>query len=335
MILILSFFCLLVSLVPVTAITLYAGESQTLTPTIAQGDPVFIRGIATGHPQPGLQVWLIGNNHARVTTIPVESDNTFEYELKPVDTQNLAAGQYFVLIQHPMMNGQFDVTYNSGTGQVINQQLNGGTAIFSLNGAGSLQSSDASFSLIQAINSQNIDDTFSSVSFFIDQPNALIDPIGDHIVGERFMISGTTNLAVGDDIFVEVYSSSFIPTIKSQGRAFSGISGTVKVQPGLNGFNCWSFDADTSTWTPDEYIVTISAVLQDVKRSASFTVTEKRITATTVRSTAGETTGPPPSVVITVQTAPPTTQTTSIALFIVIAGPFIAFFLFCTIRDKL
>ena len=47
------------------AITLTPGSSATTT-TISQGDPVYIRGIATGHPQAGLQIWFIGYNFAKV-----------------------------------------------------------------------------------------------------------------------------------------------------------------------------------------------------------------------------------------------------------------------------
>ena len=43
------------------------------------------------------------------------------YELKSVDTQTLAPGQYFVLVQHPMMNAEFDIYYDSSTGSVINR----------------------------------------------------------------------------------------------------------------------------------------------------------------------------------------------------------------------
>ena len=101
------------------AVTLTPGSSATMT-TISQGDPVYIRGIATGHPQVGLQVWFIGYNFAKVTTVQVNDDNSYEYELQKSDTANLAPGQYFVLIQHPMMNGRFDVVYDASSGAVIN-----------------------------------------------------------------------------------------------------------------------------------------------------------------------------------------------------------------------
>src|SRR5512136_1504800 len=70
------------------------------TVTIANGDSVMIHGIATGHPRNGLQLWIISHNYLKVTTLAVNDDNTYLYELKPADTQNLASGQYFFLVQH-------------------------------------------------------------------------------------------------------------------------------------------------------------------------------------------------------------------------------------------
>lgn len=56
-----------------------------------------------------------------------------------------------------------------------------------------------------------------------------IDQIPTHTTGDRFTISGTTNLAVGDEILVEVYSASFTLTPKSRGNSFSGAAGIVRV----------------------------------------------------------------------------------------------------------
>jgi inhibitor of cysteine peptidase len=55
-----------------------------------------------------------------------------------------------------------------------------------------------------------------------------IDPVGDHYIGERFTITGTTNIPADDEMLVQVYSSSFKPTQKSQSGEFSGATGTVK-----------------------------------------------------------------------------------------------------------
>ena len=266
--------CIVVLLPSAAAITLTPGNTGSSS-VVANGDPVFIRGVATGHPQDGLQVWVIGYNYVRTDTVPVDADNTYVYELKSSDTLNLASGQYLVIIQHPMMNGQFDIVYDAGTGRVTNRQLGEGTVIFQLTGPGSLQTPDAGSALLRAINSQNVDDSFTTVSFFVSKPTALIDPIGEHFIGDTFTITGSTNLAVGDTLMIEIYSSSFKPTQKVQGSGFSGSGGTIKVMPGADGYNRWSFDVDASTFRPDEYLVKVSGITLDVTGSTTFNVVDR------------------------------------------------------------
>ena len=56
-----------------------------------------------------------------------------------------------------------------------------------------------------------------------------IDPIRDRYIGEKFVITGTTNLPAGDDeMLVEVVTSSFRPTQKTQSGEFSGSTGTIR-----------------------------------------------------------------------------------------------------------
>lgn len=264
----------------------FAYELSTDTGTIANGDPVTLHGIATGHPRDGLQVWVIGNNYLRISTIQVNNDNTFEFELRPADTTDLAPGQYFVVVQHPMMNGQFDIWYESSSGRVINRQMGtGGESIYQMSGSGSLQGPASAQALVNAISSQNIDDSFTTYTFTINPPSAFINPIGDHAVGDRFTISGSTNLAVGDRLMVDITSSSFKPTQKTSDSGFSGASGMVTVVPGTGGYNRWSFDVDASSFRPDEYSVTVSGITIDVTGSAVFNIVEQLPPVTTVTAT--------------------------------------------------
>jgi hypothetical protein len=283
----------------VTALDLgSAGSGTTETGTISNGDPVTLHGIATGHPRNGLQVWVISKNYLKVTTISVNNDNTFEYELRSSDTRNLASGQYFVVVQHPMMNGQFDVYYDSSSGSVINRELgSGGSQIFKMSGSGSLQGPDSAQALVSAISSQNIDDSFTTYTFTINPPSAFINPIGDHAIGDRFTILGSTNLAVGDNLMVDITSSSFKPTQKTGSGEFSGANGMVTVVPGSGGLNHWSFDVDASAFKADEYIVKISGVTIDVTGSTTFNIVE-RLPAT-----------PTPAIVITSVPTPLPTPT--------------------------
>ena len=190
-----------------------------------------------------------------------------------------------------MQNNRFDVDTVDVVGASLNQidttndlwvynkQLKDSdgssyTRIFKLGGAGSLQGSDAAEALVQGINDANVDDTYTKLQFLVEEPVIRIDPIGDKHVGDKFTITAQTNLAVDDEILVQVYSSSFKPTQKSQSGEFSGATGTVKVTKGDSGMNKISFDVDSSTFKPDEYIVTEGAVIQEATGTALFNVLE-------------------------------------------------------------
>ena len=277
--------------------------------TVAQGDKIFITGTAEGNPV-GVQIWILGKNYpttaAGVKTESVNSDASFKYEVTQSTTKTLYPGQYFVVVQHPMQNNVFDIYVGNGNLDVFNRQLtqtNGGQKIFTLLGAGSLQGSDAAEALVQGINSPNVDDTYTKLQFLVEVPVIRIDPIGDKHVGDKFTITAATNLAVDDEILVQVYSSSFKPTQKSQSGEFSGATGTVKVAKGDSGMNKISFDVDSSTFKPDEYIVTEEAILQVATGTALFNVLDVAAPVVTTKA---------PVVVTTVATAIPTTVATAV-----------------------
>jgi PGF-CTERM protein len=260
--------------------------------TIAQGDRLFITGTAQGQPTLGVKIWILGKNYptdaTQVKTQSVNADASFSYEVQQAATKNLYPGQYFVVVQHPMQNNVFDIdtsTVNApaGTVYVINKQTNQntqgatqttGATVFTLLGASSLQGSDAADALVQGINSPNVDDTYTKLQFIVETPVIRVNPVGDKHVGDKFTITASTNLAVDDQVLVTVYSSSFKPTAKSQSGEFSGATGTVKVTKGDSGLNVVSFDVDSSTFKPDEYIVTETAILQVATGTALFNVLE-------------------------------------------------------------
>ncbi|MDD1728314.1 MAG: PGF-CTERM sorting domain-containing protein, partial [Methanospirillum sp.] len=108
-----------------------------------------------------------------------------------------------------------------------------------------------------------------------EEPKVTINPIGEQKVGSKFEIAGTTNLAYDEnDLLVEVTSSSFKPTDKSQSGEFSGATGTVKVQQGTDGLNTWTFTVDTYWFHPDEYIVRVSGVTTDAVATTQFNLVE-------------------------------------------------------------
>jgi len=301
--------------------------------TVAQGDKIFITGTAEGNPK-GVMIWILGKNYPTdingVVTESVNSDASFKHEVTQTQTKTMYPGQYFVVVQHPMQNNQFDV-YPSAVGApvgsvyVYNRMLGAlpGVKIFNLLGGSSLQGSDAAEALVQGINDPNVDDTYTKLQFLVEVPVIRIDPIGDKHVGDKFTITASTNLAVDDEILVQVYSSSFKPTQKSQSGEFSGATGTVKVAKGDSGMNKISFDVDSSTFKPDEYIVTEEAILQTATGTALFNVldgTAPTAVPTTVAVTTAVPTAVPTTIATAVPTAIPTTKSPGYGALIALIG---------------
>jgi trimeric autotransporter adhesin len=306
--------------------------------TVAKGDRLYITGTAEGDPS-SVQIWILGKNFYTKATESVNSDASFKYEVRQETTRDLYSGQYFVVVQHPMQNNRFDVDtidLHASLNQqdvvndlyVYNLQLKDSdgssyTRIFKLGGSGSLQGSDAAEALVQGINDANVDDTYTKLQFLVEEPVIRVDPIGDKHVGDKFTITAQTNLAVDDEILVQVYSSSFKPTQKSQSGEFSGATGTVKVTKGDSGMNKVSFDVDSSTFKPDEYIVTEAAVIQEATGTALFNVLETSpvtVAPTTVAVATTIATQPPTQVATTVPPTPVPTKSPGYGALIALIG---------------
>jgi hypothetical protein len=244
---------------------------------VAKGDKLFVKGTAEGDPSKGIALWILGKNKVLYATESVNDDMSFEHEIKKEETSSLYAGQYFVVVQHPMYNNEFDVYPDNPLApqNVLGAYPTRGAQLFTIGGQGALQGTDAAQALVNAIDNAMVDDTYTKLQFLVEEPKVTINPIGEQKVGSKFEIAGTSNLAYDDnDLLVEVTSSSFKPTDKSQSGEFSGATGTVKVQQGTDGLNKWSFTVDASTFKPDEYIVRVSGVTTDVVETALFNVVE-------------------------------------------------------------
>ena len=95
-------------------------------------------------------------------------------------------------------------------------------------------------------------------------------PAGLYHVGDRIVISGTTNLHPGNRLLVEITSVSFSPTNKSEDAAFSGVTDVVTVEPGPDDRNnSWSYTLDTSELKPDTYSVLVSGITTKTFRKST------------------------------------------------------------------
>lgn len=276
--------------------------------TIAKGDKLTISGTAQGNPS-SVNVWIFGKNFRDLAkSASVESDGSFEYKLESGETKDLTAGQYFVVVQHPMYNG-FDV-WASGTTLT-------GNGIVDVNLA-NLPASDAATALVNALDSPNVDDTYTKLTFVVQEPQIFIDPIGDKEAGSKFTISGTTNLAVGDKLIIDVTSAAFQPTKKTEATGFASASGTATVEKG-DGMNKWSFEVDATGFKPDQYIVKIESVETDTTATVNFNVVEPK---PTTQPTGNVTVQPTGTATTATTTAPATapTQSPGFGALVALAG---------------
>ena len=292
-------------------------SSSASSTTVAKGDKLFIRGNAQGNPN-DVAIWIVGTNHLVRATESVNDDSSFEYELKSEATKDLAAGQYFVIVQHPMGDAKFNVVKDDKPNRVSILGTTGeGTNGFIYTGDGRLQGSDAAQALIDLLNNQNVDDTYNKLTFLVQEPWIRIDTISDKYVGTTFTITGTTNLGVDNEILVDVKSSAFQPTEKTASGEFSGDAGTVKVVAGDAGYNTWSFDVNAAAFKADEYIVKVESIESDTTATATFNVLEG-VPVTPTPATPVPTT--PPATQPPATTPPATPASPGFGALVAIAG---------------
>lgn len=296
--------------------------------TVARGDELVISGQAEGNPPAGLRVWILGKNYfgpgavgifGNYGTVSVEDDGSYEYKVTRATTGILAAGQYYVIVQHPMYNGVFDVRTNPVGAQNFVQKSDGTGAgwvnEFVIDGTSSLQGSDAAQALEDVMNVQYIDDYPAKTAFLVEEAWIRINEIGTKSVGSTFTVTGETNLAVGDELLIDIYSSSFDPTKKTETGEFSGTSRTVEVVEG-DAYNAWSVEVDATTFKPDEYIISVESVEAGVTSTGLFNVVAA--TPTPVPTTA--TTTSTATATATATAVPPTTTTPGFGVLIALAG---------------
>ena len=300
---------------------------------VAKGDKIYIRGTAEGDPST-LMLYIFGPNKYVRESITVEDDGTYE---KKLDIgSDWSSNQYFVVIEHPMYNGIIDVdqvyydkdnnvvsskeasTYSYTTLEIKNfgNQTNVGLqGSFVVEGINKLQGSNAADALTKMIDSANIDDIYTKLTFTVAEPWINIENPGDQAVDSKFTITGTTNLAVDDQILVEVVSSSFNAVDKTSTSTTSGISMTTKVVAGEGTDNVWSVEVDTTNWKLDEYTIKASGIEVDVSTTTNFNVVEK-VEVTPTATATGAT--PTTTATATATTAP--TQTPGFGAFVALAG---------------
>ncbi len=203
---------------------------------VAKGDTIRFSGTATGDPKE-LKLYIFGPNKFLSSSVTVNDDS---YEKKLDIGPDWASNQYYIVAHHPMMNKRFDVQiayldWNTNRWQSTKSETSQQTILYLPNpmyvgqeipadkvheavttasasviveGVGKLQSSNAADALTKMLDSANIDDVYAKQTFSVAKPWIRIKNPGPQTVGSAVTITGTTNLAAGKQILVEVLPMS-------------------------------------------------------------------------------------------------------------------------------
>ncbi|MCZ0862078.1 hypothetical protein [Methanocorpusculum vombati] len=249
----------------------------------AKGDTVHITGTVTGSPS-SVAIFLFGSNYYERRTVSV-SDGGYDYRM--AIPESMSAGEYFVVVEHPMNDGRFGVQEIHQDGKTVLAMAapGGGTqSSFVVEGPGRLQGSQAANALVKMLASPYIDDLYTTLTLTVQSPYIEITPVGTRYAGEPFAVSGRTNLAPQDKLLVEVVPASFVPSGKNNPVSSYGTAGSVAVMKGSPD-NSWSFSVDGSKLSPDTYTVKVSGESVSTSSSATFDVVPKPMETPTPRPT--------------------------------------------------
>jgi len=278
------------------------------SPTVAIGDKITITGNAEATDD--LKYYVFGSNYYYTDTVSVNDDSTYSFD---IETDGLTAGQYYLIVQHPMYDTYFNVMdVNPSNGPICLNATNEPTASDEVVVAvADRQKANAAAALKAAIDRESIDDIYVPLEFKVAQPTLTMNSVSDVAKGSTLSVSGTTNYKAGTVITVDVLSTAFTAVEKTSVSSASFITMTAKAVAGTNGVNTWSVTFDTSGLNVDSY--TIQASVDDLSTSTIIKVTEAAPTKTaTTTATATKT-------ATATATATPTT-TPGFGAFLALAG---------------
>ena len=112
-----------------------------------QGDTITISGKATGHPAPGIAIWVIGPDYSNRSVVEPDPEGSYSLDIDSTAT-HLLPGNYHVFVEHPSTDDAFDFDLNGD--YLFNNRIR--SNIFTFQGNGRLYGEAAYTAFSAAIN---------------------------------------------------------------------------------------------------------------------------------------------------------------------------------------
>ena len=226
----------------------------------------------------GIAYYIFGTNYFANGVQDVADEDTtnqFTIELNEDDTAAMAAGQYFMVIQHPMYDTYFNIKafkvgddyeffLNTSADADIKSQY-----LFGFNGR---QTANAAQALCDALDTQNIDDMYVKYSFFVvgEDESFVINEIPETVAkGTTLVISGVDTANAEKTVQVEMISTAFAAVPKETVGSAAFIVATAEIAED----GTWEVTLDTSDLNVDEYSLSV-AIDGLTKKNVNINVVE-------------------------------------------------------------
>jgi hypothetical protein len=213
-----------------------------------------ISGTAPNASVSAVRAWVFGDHFMEATTIPVREDQNFTLSLTRDQTCSFLEGPAnHIVFEYPSAGEEFNLTYNQTTGNLTSVTDTSQRVLFSAAEARNMSGTNGTRQLEQVLDLPTVGDRYSVVNLTGKIVWFAFEPLRKHYMGDTITVSGTTNLPVGTQLYVEIEYSVYTST-KQPDAAFYPV-----VMPGVNGKNLWEFSVNCPE-EADLFIFDISCV---------------------------------------------------------------------------
>lgn len=246
--------------------------------SVTSGNPITYKSQGSDPDTSQIRVWLFGPKAAMKFELTINPSDPHNLTIPRDVTQKLNNGTYNLLFEYPDMYGRSDLALNNSKKSDWITNRNGDLVLdLSVVRNGGINGEDAANVIEKAIAATDGKQLVERTTMNVSEAFVHINPVTDHVIGDKFWINGTTNIAEGDTIAFQVYPA--VPKIsEKRNQSEFGLGYfEIKVTKGECGINSWHAYYDT-TWSKNEtMMITAASIIQNAAEVRKFNITESPI----------------------------------------------------------
>jgi hypothetical protein len=243
--------------------------------SVTSGNPITYKSQGSDPDTSQIRVWLFGPKTAMKFPLNINHSDPHNLTIQREITHQLHNGTYHLLFEYPDMYGRSDLALNNSKKPDWITNRNGDLVVdLSVVRNGGLKGEDAANVIEKAIAATGGKQLVERTTMNVSEAFVHINPVADHVIGDKFWINGTTNIAEGDIIAFQVYPAIRKISEKRNQSEFGLGYFEIKVTHGECGINSWHAYYDT-TWSKNEtMMITATSMIQNAAEVRKFNITD-------------------------------------------------------------